>query len=348
MMTKIGIIAGGGQFPYLFAEKALKTGRKVVIAGHKGETHPELEKISDSFIWVRLGQLGRIIRFFHKEQVKEIVFLGTITKTMIFKDILPDLKGLRLWNKIDNRHDDVILRALAEEMKKEGIEVLDSTLYLKDLLFPAGILTSKKPSREQLEDIRFGWEMAREIGRLDIGQCVVVRDRTVLAVEAIEGTDETIRRGSGLGNEKAVVVKVKKPDQDFRFDLPSIGPRTIEIMKEVKTAVLAVEAGQALLFDGSTFIALAEKAGIVVMGVNEDALSSDLIPEEQHLHYAGYDPGGRIGNKTAPILNEEAQTPLSGSRSVPSLADSQAGKAVRCRQHPGQLPSSRKTDNRHS
>ncbi|MFW5906660.1 MAG: LpxI family protein, partial [Desulfobia sp.] len=255
--------------PYLFAEKARKAGRKVIIAGHKGETHPELEKISDSFVWVRLGQLGRIIKFFQKEQVEETVFLGTITKTRIFRDILPDWKGLTLWNKIDKRHDDSILRALADEMEKEGIKVIDSTLYLKDLLFPSGFLTSAKPNKEQIADIRFGWEMAREIGRLDIGQCVVVRDRTVLAVEAIEGTDETIKRGGELGSEKAVVVKVKKPDQDFRFDLPSIGPRTIEIMKEVKAAVLAVEAGQALLFDSSTFIELAEQAGIIVIGLND-------------------------------------------------------------------------------
>ncbi|MFO7761517.1 MAG: LpxI family protein [Thermodesulfobacteriota bacterium] len=275
MASKIGVIAGGGQFPYLFVEKAHKEGRKVVIAGHKGETHPELEKISDSFIWVRLGQLGKIIKFFHKEQVKEAVFLGTITKSRIFRDVLPDWKGLSLWNKISKRQDDAILRALAAELEKEGIRVLDSTLYLKDLLFPSGLLTSNKPSREQIADIHFGWDIARGIGRLDIGQCVVVRDRTVLAVEAIEGTDETIRRGGQLGSEKAVVVKVKKPDQDFRFDLPSIGPRTIEAMKEVKSAVLAVEAGQALLFDSSTFIDLAEQAGIVVLGLNEE----EFFPE---------------------------------------------------------------------
>ncbi len=279
MESKIGIIAGGGQFPYLFAEKAREAGREVVVAAHKGETHPELEKISDSFIWVRLGQLGKIIKFFHKERVREIVFLGTITKTRIFKDILPDWKGLSLWNRIDKRHDDAILRALAVEMQKEGIEVVDSTLYLKDLLFPAGLLTSRKPTLEQIEDIRFGREMAREIGRLDIGQCVVVRDRTVLAVEAIEGTDETIRRGGKLGREKTVVVKVKKPNQDFRFDLPSIGPRTIETMREVNAAVLAVEAGQALLFDSSTFIELAERNDVAVVGLDSRDLESTIDGE---------------------------------------------------------------------
>jgi len=269
MTSKIGIIAGGGQFPYLFAEAARKAGRQVVIIGHKGETHPGLEKISDSFYWIKLGQLGKILKYLRKEEVRETVFLGTITKTRIFKDILPDLKGLTLWNKIDIKQDDAILRAIAAELEKEGIQVLESTLYLQDLLFPAGVLTKKKPSGEQRRDIEFGWKMARETGRLDIGQCVVVRDRTVLAVEAIEGTDATIKRGGILGRENIVVVKVKKPNQDFRFDLPATGMKTIETMREVKASVLAVEAGQSLLFDKETVIEQANKAGIVIVGVEE-------------------------------------------------------------------------------
>ncbi|MFA6465544.1 MAG: UDP-2,3-diacylglucosamine diphosphatase LpxI, partial [Desulfurivibrionaceae bacterium] len=196
-------------------------------------------------------------------------FLGAITKTKIFKDVWPDLKGLTLWNKIDARQDDAILRAVAEALEKEGIHVLESTLYLKDLLFPKGVLTKKKPTAEQIEDIRFGWQTARAIGALDIGQCVVVRDRTVLAVEAIEGTDAAISRGGALGKEKAVVVKVKKPKQDFRFDLPAIGEKTIETMASVKGAVLAVETGQALLFDREAVIEAANRAGIVVAGVEE-------------------------------------------------------------------------------
>lgn len=271
MTSRIGIIAGGGQFPYLFAEAAKKAGREVVIIGHKGESHPDLEAIADRFCWVKLGQLGKIIKFFHSEQVEETVFLGTITKTRIFRDVLPDLKGLSLWNKIDVRQDDSILRAFAGELEKEGIKVLDSTLYLQHLLFPAGILTRRKPTAGQRRDIDFGFQMARAIGKLDIGQCVVVRDMAVVAVEAIEGTDAAIKRGGALARENAVVVKVKKPDQDFRFDLPAIGPTTIESMQEVKAAVLAVEAGQALLFDRETVISQAEKAGIVVVGVEEGA-----------------------------------------------------------------------------
>ncbi|RJX29378.1 MAG: LpxI family protein [Desulfurivibrio sp.] len=271
MTSRIGIIAGGGQFPYLFAEAAKKAGRQVVIIGHKGESHPDLEAVADRFCWVKLGQLGKIIKFFRQEQVEEAVFLGTITKTRIFRDVLPDLKGISLWNKIDVRQDDAILRAFADELEKDGIRVLESTLYLQHLLFPTGVLTRKKPSAEQRRDIDFGFQMARAIGRLDIGQCVVVRNMTVVAVEAIEGTDAAIKRGGALARENAVVVKVKKPDQDFRFDLPAIGPTTIESMQQARAAVLAVEAGQALLFDRETVISQADKAGIVVVGVREGA-----------------------------------------------------------------------------
>ncbi len=186
MDAPIGLIAGGGQFPLLFAEAAKARGRQVVAVCHQNETAAELADRVDVACWVKLGQLGKIIKFFHGRGVQETVFCGTITKTRIFKDILPDLKGLTLWNKIDTRLDDAILRAVAGALEDEGIKVLASTCYLEHLFFPKGVLSRKKPSKEQLEDIRFGWKMAREVGRLDIGQCVVVRGRSVLAVEAIE------------------------------------------------------------------------------------------------------------------------------------------------------------------
>jgi DUF1009 family protein len=245
----IGLIAGGGQFPLLFAEAARRRGRKVIAVCHRNETSPDLERRTDASCWVKLGQLGRIIKFFHNQGVSETVFCGTITKTRIFKDILPDLKGLTLWNKIDKRLDDAILRAVAGALEDEGIKVLASTCYLEHLFFPKGILGRKKPSKEQLTDIRFGWKLAREIGRLDIGQCVVVREGSVLAVEAIEGTDAAIKRGGELSGSGAVVVKLKKPGQDFRFDLPATGTKTIETLASVKGTVLAVEAGQSLVFD---------------------------------------------------------------------------------------------------
>ncbi len=276
MDTPIGLIAGGGQFPLLFAEAAKERGRKVVAVCHQNETALVLAERADVCCWVKLGQLGKIIKFFHTQGVRETVFCGTITKTRIFKDILPDLKGLTLWNKIDNRLDDAILRAVAAALEEESIKVLESTCYLDHLLFPQGVLTRKKPAKEQLEDIRFGWKIAREVGRLDIGQCVVVRERSVLAVEAIEGTDAAIQRGGSLARSGAVVVKVKKPGQDFRFDLPATGTKTIQTLASVKGAVLAVEAGQSLLFDRDAMIDMADQSGLVVVGLAEDS-SGNLI-----------------------------------------------------------------------
>ena len=267
--NKIGIIAGGGQFPLLFTEAAQKLGKYVVVVAHKGETDKKVVKAADSARWVKLGQLGKVISFFKKEGVHEIVFLGPITKTQIFRDLLPDLKGLTLWNKIDKKQDDAILRAIADALAEEGILVIESTIYLQHLLFPAGVLTKTKPNKSQIKDIEFGWRNARAIGELDIGQCVVVRDRAVVAVEAIEGTDAAILRGGELAREKAVVVKVRKPGQDFRFDLPATGVTTLETLKKVKGAVLAVEAGQSILFDREKMIDEANKSGIVVVGVTE-------------------------------------------------------------------------------
>lgn len=254
----------------LFAEAAQQRNRKVVAVCHQNETQAELEQRADISCWVKLGQLGKIIRFFHEQGVSETVFCGTITKTRMFKDILPDLKGLSLWNKIDKRLDDAILRAVANTLEQEGIKVLASTCYLEHLFFPKGVLGKKKPSKDQQSDIAFGWKIARDIGRLDIGQCVVVRAGAVLAVEAIEGTDAAIRRGGELSGSGAVVVKRKKPDQDFRFDLPATGTKTIETLSSVNGSVLAVEAGQSLLFDREAMIAAADQAGIVVVGVAED------------------------------------------------------------------------------
>lgn len=275
--NNIGIIAGGGQFPLLFIEAAHKAGRRVVVIAHKGETDEDVAQAADAVCWVKLGQLGKLISFFKKEKVGETVFLGTITKTKIFRDILPDLKGISLWNKIDRKQDDAILRAIAQTLEVEGIKVLESTLYLRHLLFPAGVLTKKKPNKKQRRDIEFGWQNARAIGKLDIGQCVVVRDCSVLAVEAIDGTDATILRGGALAKEKSVVVKVKKPGQDFRFDLPATGLTTIRSLQSVKGAVLAVEAGQSLLFDRELMIEEANKAGIVVVGISESEDGSLLM-----------------------------------------------------------------------
>jgi DUF1009 family protein len=266
---RIGIIAGGGQFPLLFIEAARKAGRRVYVAAHRSETDELVAKAADEACWIKLGQLGKIIKFFKQHRISETVFLGTITKTQIFRDVLPDFKGLSLWNKIDVRQDDAILRAVAGALEQEGIQVLESTLYLEHLLFPKGVLTKKKPDKSQRLDIEFGWKNARAIGRLDIGQCVVVRDCAVMAVEAIEGTDATILRGGKLAKEQAVVVKVRKPNQDFRFDLPATGIGTIDSIRQVNGAILAVEAGQSLLFDSEEMIQAADSGGVIVVGIEE-------------------------------------------------------------------------------
>lgn len=266
---KIGVVAGGGQFPRLFIDAAKKAGRQPVVIAHKGETDPQIERYAENLRWVKLGQLGKMVSFFKKQGVGETVFLGTITKTRIFRDVFPDLKALSLWNTIDRKQDDAILRAVAGALEKEGVKVVESTLYLKHLLFPKGILTRKKPNKEQRRDIAFGWKNARAIGSLDIGQCVVVRDCSVLAVEAIDGTDATILRGGKLAGEGAVIVKVRKPGQDFRFDLPATGVETIRNIAQVKGKVLAVEAGQSLLFDRERMLEEANQAGIIVVGISE-------------------------------------------------------------------------------
>ncbi|TBV83349.1 MAG: LpxI family protein [Desulfobulbaceae bacterium] len=273
--AKLGIIAGGGQFPLLVAQAAGEQGRETVVVAHKGESRPELTRSADQCLWIRLGQLQKMLDFFRRHEVRECVFAGTITKTRMFRDVWPDLRALELWRRIDIRQDDAILRALADLLTEEGIKVVASTLYLDKLLFPQGILSHCRPTDGQIEDVRFGWRIAQAIGSLDIGQCVVVRDRAVLAVEAIEGTDQAIARGGELAGEKAVVVKVKKPNQDFRFDLPAIGPQTIAGMIAVKAAVLAVEAGQALLFDPEETLKAADRAGIVILGVAE-TVTGDL------------------------------------------------------------------------
>ena len=266
---KIGVIAGGGQFPLLFAKAAHSQGLKVYAAAHQGETDETLEDHVERLQWVKLGQLGKIIDFFKQEGIRKAVFIGSITKINIFRDVRPDLKGLGLWNKINIKQDDAILRAVADRLEKDGIEVVASTGYVPELLFPKGILTSKKPTKDQMSDVVFGWEIARSLGNLDIGQCVVVGGGSILAVEAIEGTDATIKRGSGLGQGNTVVVKVCKPNQDERFDVPSIGVETIKTMSEAGARVLAIEAGKAIVFNRQEMIELADQHGIVIIGLDK-------------------------------------------------------------------------------
>ncbi|MBW2285079.1 MAG: UDP-2,3-diacylglucosamine diphosphatase LpxI [Deltaproteobacteria bacterium] len=266
----LGIIAGGGQFPGLVADSAKRQGFRVVAVAHRGETDPSLSDCVDEIVWIKLGQLGHLIKALKGAGVSRAVMAGTIRKRRLFEGVMPDLKGLGIMAKLVAFHDDEILTTLAAEFAKEGIDIVSSTTYLPDLLASAGCLTRKRPRKAETEDIRFGWMVAKELGRLDIGQCVVVRQKTVLALEAIEGTDETIRRGGRLAEEKAVVIKVSKPHQDLRFDVPSVGLETIRLMQEVKASVLALESEKTLMFDKAEMIAHADRAGIAIVGCAED------------------------------------------------------------------------------
>ena len=263
----IGLIAGGGQFPLLVAEAARRRGFSVLAVAHLGETDPSLSEKVDEVIWIRLGQLGQLIKALKKKNVKKSLMAGTITKRRMFEDIRPDLKGLAVISKLALFHDDGILRAVADELAREGIEIVSSTQYLPELVAPQGCLTKRKPNKSEREDIDFGFHAAKELGRLDIGQCVVVRKKTILAVEAIEGTDAAIRRGGDLAREGAVVVKVSKPNQDLRFDVPAVGLGTVKVMAEVKAAVLAVESGKTLLFDKDQMMTYADQSHIAIVSV---------------------------------------------------------------------------------
>jgi len=263
----LGLIAGGGVFPLMVADAAKDKGLRVVAVAHEGETDPLLVEKVDEMAWIKLGQLGHLIKVFKKAGVTKTVMAGTINKKKMFENVRPDLRGLTLISKLAIFHDDDILRAVAGELQREGIHIVSSAEHLPELLAPRGNLTRKKPNQSEREDVEFGWKIAKELGRLDIGQCVVVRKKTVLAMEAIEGTNETILRGGKLAKEKAVVVKVSKPNQDLRFDVPAVGPDTIQVMAQVNASVLAIEAGKTLLFDKPAMISYADRSGIVIVSL---------------------------------------------------------------------------------
>ena len=268
-MQKIGLIAGNGDFPIEFAKAAKQKGLSVIAVAHEGETLPELSQWADAVVWIKVGQLGRLIKAFQDHGVRDVLMAGGIKKTRLFSGGLPDLRGAAVLARMLAKKDDSILRAVADELESEGITVRESTLYLDNLLAPAGVLTKRKPSKDEWKDISFGWQMAKEIGKLDIGQTVVVKDQAVLAVEAIEGTDEAIRRGGRLCREGAVVVKVCKPNQDLRFDLPATGLQTIASMKEVKASCLAIEAGKTIIIQRESVISEANRAGIAIAALDE-------------------------------------------------------------------------------
>ncbi|MBX3318376.1 MAG: UDP-2,3-diacylglucosamine diphosphatase LpxI [Nitrospira sp.] len=264
---RIGVIAGNGRFPIIFSDNARKMGLHVSAVAHEGETDPELERHVDRLHWVKIGQLNKLINAFKSDGVRNVVLLGGVKKTHIYSNARPDFRVLALATKLVLWKDDDILRALAAELERDGITICESTFGLDGILVTEGTLTSRQPTKKEWIDIRYGWDVAKETGRLDIGQCVIVKDRTIVAVEAVEGTDEAIRRGGTLAKDGVVVVKRCKPQQDLRFDLPAIGPKTIEVMRSVKASVLAVEAGRSVMLDREQLLGQAEEAGIAVVGL---------------------------------------------------------------------------------
>ena len=270
-MSTIGIIAGSGQFPSLVAQGAKRNGLRVVICGFHGNTDPGLAAEADAFTMLHLGQLGALIDFFKKHNAESVCMAGAISKPKAL-DLRPDLRVAKLIFKLGkSKGDDAILRAVAEELQSEGMAVVRPESLAPDLQSPSGILGKHKPSADLWRDIRFGWKMAKAIGALDIGQCVVVRNSMVIAVEGIEGTDATLIRGGELGGPGCTAVKALKPGQDERLDLPSIGAGTITLLAKHGYACLAFEAGKTLFFDQQAALKIAHDHGIAIVGIPANA-----------------------------------------------------------------------------
>ncbi|MEA2013423.1 MAG: UDP-2,3-diacylglucosamine diphosphatase LpxI [Verrucomicrobiota bacterium] len=267
---RIGLIAGRGIYPILFAESAKKAGIEhlAVIAMHD-ETSDELLELADSVDWIYVGQIGKAIKYLKKHGVNEAVMAGQIKPSRLFGGIRPDLKALKLLWSLEERNAETIFSGIADEFEKAGIEILPSTTFLDEYLAEEGVIGKKKPSKKQQQDIRYGFKIAKEVSALDIGQTVVVNKGTVLAVEGFEGTDKTIERGGSLGDGKSVVVKVAKPNHDMRFDVPCIGTRTAKKIINSDISVLAVEAGKTLFLEKEKVINMLNDHKIVVFGVEK-------------------------------------------------------------------------------
>jgi DUF1009 family protein len=263
-----GLIAGNGRFPFLVLEGARSQGIEMAVIALKEEASPELEKIAKRLHWVSLGELSKAIELLQQEGVTQAVMAGQVRHNKIFSAIRPDWKLAKLLFSLPRKNTDALIGAVARVLEGEGIRLVDSTIFLKPLVPQPGVLTRRWPNEHEAEDIAYGIGVARQIAGMDIGQTVVISDRACVAVEAMEGTDETIARAARItGGKPLVVVKVSKPEQDMRFDVPVIGLPTIEQMKSAGATALAVDAGRTLLFDREKLIDLADAAGIAIEAV---------------------------------------------------------------------------------
>jgi UDP-2,3-diacylglucosamine hydrolase len=267
---KYGLIAGNGRFPFLVLEGARERGVEMVVAAIKEETSSEIEQRAAKVEWMGVGQLGRLIRLFKNEEVTHVIMAGQVKHHQIFRlNAIPDLRMVRLLARLSTKNTDSLIGAVADELAREGMTLVESTTFLEPLLAPEGVLTRRAPNKEERADIDYGIGIAREIARLDLGQTIAVKDRAVVAIEAMEGTDAVIvRAGEVTRGKPFVVVKVAKPDQDMRFDVPVIGLPTIDNMIRAGATTIQVTAGKTLLFDKDDLIDLADKNGIVVVGAN--------------------------------------------------------------------------------
>lgn len=277
---RVGLLAAAGRFPIVFAEAARQQGYSVHCMGVTGMADEQLRDICTDFHTAPLGRMARAIRFFKRRQVEHVVMAGKIEKRIMYDPLrfiqnLPDWRALHMWFRYarDNKKDDTLLLAVIREFERDGIQFGSALDFCPELLVKHGFLTRRKPSPQQWKDVRFGWEIAKEMGRLDIGQTVVVNETAVIAVEAIEGTDECIQRAGVLCRRGGfTVVKVAKPQQDRRFDVPTIGLQTIQSMHEAGGRVLAVECGQTILLDEPDVVELANRLGIAIVSLNAEEL----------------------------------------------------------------------------
>jgi DUF1009 family protein len=264
-LDTLGIIAGNGVYPRLTADAARKAGvKKIIAAGFTDETNPVLEQYVDVFEWMRVGQLGRLLKFFRGCDVHHAIMAGQIAPKNLF-DLRPDVKALLLLGKLKQRNAESIFSAIADELAKINVELLPATTFLEDSLARSGSIAGPKLSPRQDHDVEVGWHAAKEIARLDIGQTIVIKNGTIIAVEALEGTNETIKRGGTLAREGAVIVKLSKPNQDMRFDVPVIGVETIRIAAESGVRVIAIEAGKTLLLERDAITDLADHSEISII-----------------------------------------------------------------------------------
>jgi DUF1009 family protein len=268
LSNRYGLIAGNGKFPFLVLEAARSQGIDMVVAAIKEETFPEIEQHANTVHWMSLGQLGKLIKTFKSEGVNQAVMAGQVRHKQIFSSIIPDLKMIQLLASLATKNTDSLIGAVARVLEDEGIRLIDSTLFLGPLLPEPGVLTKRAPSEEERQDLNYAYKLARELGKLDVGQSVAVTDGACVALEAMEGTDAVMERAASLVNGRPLrMVKLAKPNQDLRFDVPVIGLGTIQSMARLRVSALAIEARKTLMIDREELIRVADANGIAIIAV---------------------------------------------------------------------------------